>query len=244
MTKLRLPVTVFTCARRPRDLFTVEDLLEFLKEFNLSLPPWGRVRPRDYTQLIRKVRERPDAALLESVLLRSQSLAVYTPENNGHFGLALDAYAHFTSPIRRYPDMMVHRLLNAYEHGAATANREEYEIKCRHSSEMERLAQEAERESIKYKQVEFMADKIGQEFDGLISGVSKWGIYVEIKENKVEGMVRLSDMADDYYFLDEENYQVIGHNKRKKYKLGSPVKIKIKRADFLKKELDFEVVSS
>jgi ribonuclease R len=136
---------------------------------------------------------------------------------------------------------MAHRLLFDYANGKPSAPAEHYEELCKHSSDMEKKAQDAERDSVKLKQVEFMADKIGQEFEGLISGVSKWGIFVEIKENKVEGMVRLSDMADDYYYLDEDNFQVIGHNKRKVYKLGSPVKIRIKSTDFIKKELNFEL---
>ncbi len=227
------------------NLEKLNTLTQFVSRFGYKIKTDTRKNiANSLNSMLKQSQGKGEENLIETLALRSMAKAEYSTGNIGHYGLAFDYYTHFTSPIRRYPDMMVHRLLNAYEHGAATANREEYEIKCRHSSEMERLAQEAERESIKYKQVEFMADKIGQEFDGLISGVSKWGIYVEIKENKVEGMVRLSDMADDYYFLDEENYQVIGHNKRKKYKLGSPVKIKIKRADFLKKELDFEVVSS
>ena len=137
--------------------------------------------------------------------------------------------------------MMVHRLLSDYEHGKPSARVDIFEDACKHSSDMEKKAQDAERDSIKYKQVEYMSDKIGQEFDALISGVSKWGIYAEIKETKSEGRIRLSDMSDDYYYLDEDNCQVIGHNKRRHFKLGSPIRIRIKHADFLKKELDFEL---
>ena len=180
--------------------------------------------------------------LIETLTLRSMAKAEYSTSNIGHYGLAFDYYTHFTSPIRRYPDMMVHRLLFSYANGAASANPNAIEPNCRHSSDMEKKAQEAERDSVKYKQVEYMSDKIGEEFEGLISGVSKWGIYVEIKENKIEGMVRLSDLDDDYYYLDEDNHQVIGHNKGKRYKLGSPVKITVKHIDLLKKELDFSIV--
>lgn len=194
---------------------------------------------KSFNRLLKESQGKGEENLIETLTLRSMAKAEYSTVNIGHYGLAFDHYTHFTSPIRRYPDMMVHRLLFAYEKGAPSAKQELYDEHCRHSSDMERKAQEAERDSVKYKQVEFMADKIGKEFDGLISGVSKWGIYVEIKENKCEGMVRLSDMADDYYYLDEDNFRVIGYNTKNEYKLGSPIRIRIKKADFLKKELDF-----
>ncbi|MFO7977696.1 MAG: ribonuclease R, partial [Bacteroidales bacterium] len=195
-----------------------------------------------FNHLLTRSQGRGEENLIETLTLRSMAKAVYSTENIGHYGLAFDYYSHFTSPIRRYPDMMAHRLITAYQEGHNILPREHYEDQCKHASEMEKKAQEAERESIKFKQVEYMSDKIGQEFDALISGVSKWGIFAEIKENKVEGMIRLRDMADDYYTLDEENYQVIGHNKHKVYKLGSPIRVKVKKADFLKKELDFKLV--
>ncbi len=194
---------------------------------------------KSFNRLLKDSQGKGEENLIETLTIRSMAKAEYSTVNIGHYGLAFDHYTHFTSPIRRYPDMMVHRLLSAYEKGEPPAKQELYEDLCRHSSEMERKAQVAERDSVKYKQVEFMADKVGEEFDGLISGVSKWGIYVEIKENKCEGMVRLSDMADDYYSLDEDNFRVIGNNTKNEYKLGSPVRIRIKHADFLKKELDF-----
>ncbi|MDR4988752.1 MAG: ribonuclease R [Bacteroidales bacterium] len=195
-----------------------------------------------FNRLLRDSRGKGEENLIETLTIRTMAKAEYSTVNIGHYGLAFDHYTHFTSPIRRYPDMMVHRLLHEYSNGKSSAVQEVYEDLCRHSSEMEKKAQEAERESIKYKQVEFMADKIGEEYEGLISGVSKWGIFVEIKQNRCEGMVRLRDMDDDYYYLDEENFRVVGHNTREEYKLGSPVRIRIKRADFLKKELDFELV--
>ncbi len=195
-----------------------------------------------FNNILKQSQGKGEENLIETLTIRSMAKAEYSTKNIGHYGLAFDFYTHFTSPIRRYPDMLVHRLLFAYEKDQNPGSQKEYEDMCKHSSDMEKKAQEAERDSIKLKQVEFMADKIGEEYEGLISGVSKWGIFVEIKENKCEGMVRLSDMDDDYYYLDEDNYQVIGHNKRKKYKLGSPVRIIIKRANFLKKELDFELV--
>jgi len=192
-----------------------------------------------FNKLLKDSQGKGEENLIGTLTIRTMAKAEYSTDNIGHYGLAFDYYSHFTSPIRRYPDMMVHRLLTAYENGQPSASQEEYEDLCQHSSIMERKAQQAERDSVKYKQVEFMADKEGQVFDGLISGVSKWGIFVEIKENKCEGMVRLSDMGDDYYYLDEENFQVLGYNSKKQYKLGSPVKVKVKRANLLKKELDF-----
>lgn len=180
--------------------------------------------------------------LIETLAIRSMAKAEYSTQNIGHYGLAFDHYTHFTSPIRRYPDLMVHRLLFAYQNKAESASAEVYEEMCKHSTDMEKKAQIAERDSIKYKQVEFLSDKIGQEFKGVISGVSKWGIFVEIIENKCEGMIRLRDLSDDYYYLDEDNYQVIGHNTKRKMKLGDEIMIRIKAADFQRKELDFTLV--
>lgn len=195
-----------------------------------------------FNKLLEDSKGKGEENLIGTLAIRSMAKAEYSTQNIGHYGLGFAYYSHFTSPIRRYPDMMAHRLLFDYGHGKPSAPEELYEELCVQSSDMEKKAQDAERDSIKLKQVEFMDDKIGQEFDGLISGVSKWGIFVEIRENKVEGMVRLSDLADDYYYLDEDNYQVIGHNKHKVYKLGSPVRVKIKKTDLLRKELDLEMV--
>jgi len=168
--------------------------------------------------------------------------AVYSTENIGHYGLSFRFYTHFTSPIRRYPDLMVHRLLERYLANKPAVDKHEFEEKCKHSSDMEKLATDAERASIKYKQAEYMADKVGQVFEGLISGVSKWGIYVEIIENKCEGMVSIRDMEDDAYFIDEENYTVIGRYSNKKYRLGDKVKIKVKKILLNKKQIDFVFV--
>lgn len=218
-------------------------LANFVEKFGYKIRTDTRANiSSSFNRLLKDSQGKGEENLIETLAIRSMAKAEYSTVNIGHYGLAFSHYTHFTSPIRRYPDMMVHRLLFAYEQGQKSFPKDPFEEQCQHSSEMEKRAQEAERESIKYKQVEYMADKVGQEFDGLISGVSKWGIYVEIKENKCEGMIRLSDMDEDYYYLDEDNYRVLGFNTRIEYKLGNPVRIRIKRADFLKKELDFELV--
>jgi ribonuclease R len=181
--------------------------------------------------------------MIESIAIRTMAKAYYSTQNIGHYGLAFPFYTHFTSPIRRYPDLMVHRLLGDYLQGGAGVSKEKLEPACEHASEMERKATDAERMSVKYKQAEFMLDKVGQEFDALVSGVSKWGIFAEIVGNKCEGMIRLRDLDDDFYYLDEENFQVIGQRSGQRYKLGDPVKIRVKRIDVAKKQMDFGIVS-
>jgi ribonuclease R len=218
-------------------------LAEFVSKFGYKIKTDTRKNiAESFNRMLHDSQGKGEENLIETLTLRSMAKAEYSTNNIGHYGLAFDYYTHFTSPIRRYPDMMVHRLLHFYSKESPSANQGDYESLCKHASAMEIKAQEAERDSIKYKQVEYMTDKLGMEFDGLISGVSKWGIYVEIKENKIEGMVRLADLEDDYYFLDEDNHQVIGHNKHKRYKLGAPIRVKIKRVNLLKKELDFEII--
>lgn len=199
---------------------------------------------KSFNELFEKVHGKGEENLVETLAVRTMAKAEYSTKNIGHYGLAFPYYTHFTSPIRRYPDLMVHRLLQRYLDKKPSANADEYEEKCMHSSDMERKAQDAERSSIKYKQAEYMSDKIGQEFDGLISGVSKYGIFVEIKENKCEGMVRLQDMDDDFYYLDEDNYKVIGHRHQRQYKLGDPIRIRVKNIDIRKKQLDYELARS
>jgi ribonuclease R len=180
--------------------------------------------------------------MIETIAIRTMARAVYTTQNIGHYGLSFKYYTHFTSPIRRYPDLMVHRLLQRYLEDKPSASQEEYEEKCKHSSDMERKAMEAERASVKYKQAEYLMDRIGEEFDGLISGVSKWGIFVELTESKCEGMVSLRLMNDDFYYLDEENYRIIGQRWGKIYRLGDKIRIKVKKIDLQKKQMDFDLV--
>lgn len=179
---------------------------------------------------------------MDTLAIRSMSKAIYSTDNIGHYGLAFDYYTHFTSPIRRYPDVMVHRLLQQYLDGGASAKVEEYEQKCRHSSDMENLAANAERDSIKYMQIKFMEDHKDQIFIGVISGVTEWGIYVEIIENKCEGMVRVRDIQDDYYVFDEKQYAIVGEVTKNMYQLGDEVLVKVKNTDLIKRHLDFHLL--
>jgi ribonuclease R len=190
-------------------------------------------------RLMKEVAGRSEQNIIETIALRAMAKAVYSTNNIGHYGLAFKYYTHFTSPIRRYPDMMVHGLLTTYLDGENPGSQDKYEKLCDHSSKMERLANEAERASVKYKQVEFMSDKTGQVFDGVISGVTEWGIYVEIIENQCEGMVSVRDLADDFYEYDEENYCIRGRTTGKLYTLGDRVKVEVVKADMQKKQLDY-----
>ncbi len=193
-------------------------------------------------KLLIDVKNKKEQSIIELLAIRSMPKAIYTTDNAGHYGLGFLYYTHFTSPIRRYPDVLVHRLLEARLNKENYSNQKELENLCKHSSEMERMAAEAERASIKFKQVEFMKDRIGEEFAGVISGVTEWGIYVEIIENKCEGMVRARDMKGDSYYFDDENYRYVGKNSGKIYALGDTVNIIIKNADLVKKQLEYAFV--
>ena len=179
--------------------------------------------------------------LVETLALRAMMKAKYSTHNIGHYGLAFDYYTHFTSPIRRYPDTMVHRLLTRYQEGGRSANQKYYEEQCEHSSLMEQTAQQAERDSIKYKMVEFMGDKIGQEFDAHISGIQSYGLYCEIDENHCEGLIGMHDLDGDYYEFDERRYCLVGRRTHRKYLLGDPIRIRVARADLERRQLDFEL---
>jgi len=192
--------------------------------------------------LMEDVEGKKEQNVLTQLAIRSMAKAIYTTKSSSHYGLAFDHYTHFTSPIRRYPDVMVHRLLFHYLNGGQSANAEHYEKLCQHSSQMEKKAADAERASIKYKQAEYLKDQVGSVYAGVISGVTEWGMYIEIIENKCEGMIRLRDISDDFYTLDEKNYAIIGQRKKKVYQLGDEVKIRVKSVDLTKKQIDFSLV--
>ena len=222
----------------------LENLNWFVNRFGYKIRTSGSKTEvsKSLNKLLKEVHGKKEQNLIEMVSLKTMQKAKYSTVNIGHYGLAFDYYTHFTSPIRRFPDMMVHRLLARYLAGGRTAMQTKYEDLCEHSSDMEQIAANAERASIKYKQVEFMGERLGQEFEGTISGVTEWGLYVEINENKCEGMIPMRELDDDYYDFDEKSYSLTGRRYHRKYSLGDPVRIKVVRANLERKQLDFALV--
>ena len=224
----------------------LETLRQFIVKFGYKVKTDGTrgAMAKSLNKLMDDSDGKPEQKMIQRVALRAMMKAKYSVHNIGHFGLAFDYYTHFTSPIRRYPDTMVHRLLTKYQAGGRSANEKHYEELCKHSSDMEQIAQNAERDSIKYKMVEFMADKIGETYDAHISGITSYGIYAEIDENHCEGMVPMRDLDDDYYDFDERNFCLVGRRRHHKYQLGDKIRIKVASANVEKKQLDFVIVGN
>ncbi|HQH23826.1 MAG TPA: ribonuclease R [Bacteroidales bacterium] len=239
--KLRGRTFVYRVHDKP-DPEKITNFANFISRFGYRLEGNDGVPlPKAMNRLLTSVAGRKEQNIIETLALRAMAKAVYSTDNIGHYGLAFKHYTHFTSPIRRYPDMMVHRLLTAYLNGDNPGERKKYEKMCEHSSKMERLAAEAERASIKYKQVEFMSDKTGRKYEGIISGVTEWGIYVEIIENQCEGMINIRELDDDFYEYDEDNYCLRGRSTGRVYTLGDKVMIEVVKADLQKKQLDYRL---
>ena len=224
----------------------METLKNFVAKFGYKLKATGEPTDmaKSMNKMLAQVKGTKEQELIETISIRSMQKACYTTENIGHYGLAFKYYTHFTSPIRRYPDLMVHRLLTRYLNGGRTVSQPKYEEYCEHCSGQEQLAEQAERASIKYKQVEYMSDRMGQVFDAVISGVTEWGIYAEIVENKCEGMIPIRSLGGDYFEFDDKNYCLIGQRTRKRYRLGDHIKIKVARCNLEKKQMDYELVSA
>ena len=219
----------------------LENLRQFVSKFGYKVKTSGTkgAITKSLNALMADAEGTREQNAIETVALRAMMKAKYSVHNIGHYGLAFDYYTHFTSPIRRYPDTMVHRLLTKYQDGARSANKDKYEEYCEHCSDMEQISQNAERDSIKYKMVEFMADKIGNTYDAHISGLTSYGIYAQIDETHCEGMIPIRDLGDDYYDFDEKNFMIVGRRHHTKYQLGDPIRIQVARANLERKQLDF-----
>ena len=222
----------------------MESLSQFIRRFGYKVKIDGSnsAVAKSINQLLDDVHDKPEENLISTIAIRAMAKAVYSTSNIGHYGLAFDYYTHFTSPIRRYPDMMVHRLLTLYMEGGRSVSEQQTENECKHCSDMEQLAANAERASIKYKQVEYMSDKIGRVFKAVISGVAEWGVYAEIEENKCEGLVPMRELDDDFYEFDEKNYCLRGRRSKKEYRLGDEINVKVIRTNLERKQLDFTIV--
>lgn len=222
------------------------NLQQFISKFGYKIKTTGThiEMAKSMNKLLSDVKGKKEQELIETISIRSMQKACYTTENIGHYGLAFEYYTHFTSPIRRYPDLMVHRLLTRYLAGGRSVSQMKYEEFCEHCSNREQVAEQAERASIKYKQVEYMADRLGQTYDAVISGVTEWGIYAEIIENKCEGMIPIRSLGGDYYEFDEKNYCLTGQRTRRRYRLGDHVQIRVARCNLEKKQMDYELVSA
>jgi len=236
---------VYRCHAEPTDE-KMQQLRQFIKHFGYTLKSMKTPveTARELNKLLKQVEGKPEGDIITAMALRCMARATYSTNNIGHFGLAFTFYTHFTSPIRRYPDMMVHRLLAKYLEKGDSENKAVYEDKCKYSSAREQAASDAERASIKYKMVEFMMDKEGMEFDGIITGVTEWGFYVELNENHIEGLVAARSLRDDFYQFDESRYALVGQHRGRKYQFGDAVRIRVKRANLEQKQLDFVLVGA
>ena len=241
--RLKEPTFVYRIHDEP-DFDKVKNLKDFVKHFGYQMGSIDNSRDiaKELNLLLDKVKGKPECGAIEIIALRSMARAKYSTDNVGHYGLGFDYYTHFTSPIRRYPDMMVHRLLDHYLNKGKNEEKLRYEELCKHSSMREHLASEAERSSIKYKLAEFMQDKVGQEFEGSVSGITEWGMYVEIEPTKVEGMVMLREIKEDFFIYDEKNYCLIGKATRKKFTLGDKIRIKVSKTNLEQRLIDYTLI--